>query len=197
MTYLACDCAKPKLGRLGDSLGAFDLNSLLKQVGGASMVQVAETVATVPAVQTNRARAAAVVELGYEGVDFIQEYKPALFLISILTAIASGYALKRRYKVPEAAGLYSTTGLASVAMAWITRPDFMKPAAVVDTPAPDSNAPAGSVTSSALKWADARVAKLTAKDPGWEGRTLARLYNDIGPGTMDPAVQVILTKNSH
>ena len=161
------------------------------------MVQVAETVTSVPAVQTNRARAAAVVEMGYEGVDFVQEYKPALFLISVLGAIASGYALKRRYKVPEGAGLYSVTGLASVAMAWITRPDFLKPAAVVSTAAPDSNAPAGSVTSSALKWTDARVAKLTAKDPGWEGRTLVRLWNDIGQGTMDPAVQVILTKNSH
>ena len=149
------------------------------------------TVATVdPTVLQDRARAASVLDLGYSALDTYDSLQPILFWGSLAGLIASGYALKRRRKVPEAATLYTVTGISSAIMAWITRPAFMRPA-----PTPAQAAASTPALGAAIGWMDNRVTKLNASQPGWERTTWQRLAQDVG--TTDPAVLTLLTKNAH
>ena len=156
------------------------------------LVQAAAQAALNPIVAQNRARAAALVELGFEGLDTYNQYRSTLFVVALLGATASGYALYRRRNA-EARALYSITGLISVAAAWLTRPDAMR--AALPPPAEGETAPAPS-TARTMGWIDNRVDKLTAEQPGWEGVTWQRLANDLGTGTMNPAVTALLTQGT-
>ncbi len=148
------------------------------------------------AVTTNRARIAAMVNLGYSAADTYQTMKPGLFIAGVVGTLVSGAALAKRRKNPEAVALYTLTAVISAATAWFARPDMLKSSAAL-APPPDSNPAAPGPVKSSLGWADHRVAKLSASQPGWEGATLTRLFNDFGSGTMAPAVKTLLTRKAH
>lgn len=176
--------------RMQHALGAFDWSS----VTNAALQQASEAAATTPAVQVNRARVAATAHAGYSAIDTYTQAKPWIFVASVLGALASGYGVAKRRKVPEAVTLYSMTGVASLAMAWLTRPDYL--GATEPTP-PAASTTSPSAFRSSLAWADARAARLSHEQPGWERATLARLWGDLGTGTMVPAVDTLISKNSH
>jgi hypothetical protein len=173
---------------------ALDLSSLTSNVGGAALDTAAQAATSLPAVTVNRERLAAAVNLGYSVVDGYDRAKPGIFVASLVSTILSSGALAKRRKNPEAVALYSIIAISSALTAWFTRPDFLKGQAAVP---PQSNAQAPGPVKSALGWADARAAKLSASQPGWEGRTLTRLWSDLGSGTITPAAQTLLTRNSH
>jgi hypothetical protein len=188
MTYLTRD-----RGLAGLS-GGIDWSKIGGDLGGQALNQAAQAAVGVPSVTVNRARVAAAVDAAYAAADQYQEVKPGLFVAGVVGALASGYALSKRRKNPEAVTLYSLTGLASLAVAWFTRPDALVRAAPAPAQA-DPNAPG--FVKSGLSWADARVARRSAEAPGWEARALTRLMGDLGTGTMAPAVTTLLTKNAH
>lgn len=150
----------------------------------------AETATGLPVVQQNRARMAAVVNAGYAAIDTYAKVQPYLFVAGVLGAIASGMALTRRRKVGEAYPLYLGAGIASAGLAWFTRPASLRSAAPVPPP---GGTPA---TAQALAWIDGRVATKSAQQPGWETATWSRLASDLGQGTLNPAVQTLLTHNA-
>jgi hypothetical protein len=150
----------------------------------------AQAAADQPLVQQNRARLAAVLDAGYGALDFYAKAQPFLFVGGCLGALASGMALAKRRGVGEAYPLYLGAGLASAAVAWFTRPAALR--AAVPPPAPGAT-PA---TARALAWVDGRVSANSQEHPGWEGVTWTRLANDLGQGTLSPAVQALLTRNA-
>lgn len=155
----------------------------------AALNSVATAATMNPTVLQDRARAAAVLNLGYSSLDTYDSMQPILFWGSLVGAIASSYAGAKRRKVPEAVSLYTLTGLTCGAVAWLTRPAFLRPA-----PTPAEAAATTPATGAAIGWMDARVAKLNASQPGWEAQTWRRFAQDAG--TNDPAVITILTRNS-
>lgn len=160
----------------------------------ATMQQAASSALAVPTVQVNRARAAAAVDAGYDAMATYMAWRPAIFAASVTGAVISGAALARRIKNPEAIALYGIVGALSVVAAWLTRPDMLRspPQQTIPT---DPNAPSG--MAGAVGWLDARVARNSAERPGWEAATFTRLASDLGMGTLNPAVQALLTQNSH
>ncbi len=160
----------------------------------AALNSVATVATTNQNVLQDRARAAAVVDLGYTGLDIYDSWQPVLFWGSVAGLIASSYAGTKRRKVPEAVTLYAITGISSALVAWITRPAFLRP-----TPTPAQAAAQATASTPALGaavgWLDARVAKNDAARPGWERATWSRMAQDVG--TTDPAVITILTRNAH
>lgn len=175
------------------ALGAVDWSQLSRELGSTALQGAAEAAVAVPAVQVNRARIASLVHLGYQTVDTYEAARPWLFLASVAGVIGSGIGMSRRRKIPEAVALYSITGVLSLAMGIITRPRAL--GAQAPTP-PATNANAPGALRSTLAWTDGRVARLSREDPGWESRTLARLWGDVGSGTMAPVVSTLLTRNS-
>lgn len=160
-----------------------DMNSIL-------LSSAASAVTDIPAVVVNRARAAVVVSKGYEYLDTYNTYRPYLFVAGVLGVVASSLALVRRRKAsPEAYPLYASTGAMSAALAWFARPDSLKSKPVVTPGTPPASA-------QALAWVDGQVTQRTTQHPGWEAATWARLANDLGQGTLNPTLQVILTRNT-
>jgi hypothetical protein len=151
-----------------------------------------EEVAKQPVVLTQRARAAAALSYGYEWMDTYDAAQPWLFCAGVAGAIASGYGLYKRRKNPEATVLYSLTGLASVALAYLARPAELRAAPEVADP---SNPPTPA-TAALMGWLDGRVVDLSAKYPGWEAATWRRLAEQMGQGTIAPAVQTLLLQNA-
>jgi hypothetical protein len=160
----------------------------------ATMQQAALSALAVPAVQVNRARAAAAVDAGYDVMATYMAWRPVIFAVSTMGAVVSGAALTRRIRTPEAVALYGIMGALSALVAWYTRPDMLRkpPAQAIPT---DPNAPQG--MAGAVGWLDQRVAHNSAERPGWEAATYTRLASDLGMGTLNPAVQALLTQNSH
>jgi hypothetical protein len=141
----------------------------------------------------DRARAAALADVGYQYLDDYTNAQPGLFFLSCVGLLASGYALYARPHKPEPIALYSITALLSAAAAWITRPAALRPA-----PTPAAAATASTpVMAGVLSWLDNRVATRTAEQPGWEAATWNRLATDTGNAPLDPAVAALLTTNSH
>jgi hypothetical protein len=193
MTYLV-----PGAGISGIE-DVIDLKKIAGKAGGKALDWVADEAASTPAVIINRARIAAVVDAGYSAADRYAAIKPGLFVAGLVGALVSGYALSRRRKNPEAVVLYAISSIASLAVAWVSRPDALVGAAPAAAPAAASEP--GSKSSgffkSSINWADGRVALRTATQPGWESATFNRLMRDLGHGTMKPAISTFLTKNSH
>lgn len=161
-----------------------DLNALV-------LSSAASAVTDIPAVVLNRARMAAVVSKGYETLDLYRKWQGYLFAAGVLGAVSASLALAKRHaKSAETYPLYIGAGIASAALAWVTRPDSLRA-----TPPPaDPSHPA--TTARSLAWMDAQVAARTQQHPGWEASTWARLANDLGQSTLSPSLQVIITRNT-
>lgn len=191
MTYLAPH-VHPRSGL------ALDISTVLGNAANDALTRAATVAVSIPAVYQNRARAAAAVNLGYEAVDTFEKYRLALFVGGMVGALASGYGLVRRRKTPEAVALYTITGLISMGVAWVSKPrteagEAAVSAATAPTAPPSPHAPG--TAKRLLAWTDRRVDTLTQEDPGWEARTLARLWGDVGTGTMPPVVNALLTRS--
>lgn len=182
-----------------------DLNSIISSVSSAAsaggstqsalLAPAADMVVGLPAYRTNRERVAVMADVGYGLMDKYQAAKPSLFVIGIIGMLASGFALYKRKKVPEAVTLYTSSLIASGALTWFTRP--VSSASVEKTPPPASNPNSPTAMKRGLEWMDKKAAANTASSPGWESRTLTRLWSDFGGGSGDPAVNVLLTKGGH
>jgi len=186
--------AKDLANKAGMTAG--NVTSLGNSLQNSALNEAAKLATDSDSVTTNRARIAAVANLGYSYLDTYQVMKPGLFVAGVAGTILGSIALSKRRKVPEAVALYALLTTFSAATAWFTRPDLLKSAAAKAAP-PESNPNAPGAVKSTLAWTDARVAKLSARQPGWEGATLTRLLSDFGSGTMAPAVQTLLTRKSH
>ncbi len=163
-------------------------------VGSAAMQSAAAGLVQSPEYLQNRERLAAVTELGYEVMDFYDAYQPVLFILGLLGTAIGGTALAKRRTNPEAVALYGISTVVSAAVAWLTRPAFLRPA---PAPVPEGAVSSPGALGETLGWLDHRAAGLTAAKPGWEAQTLARLLGDLGTGTLDPASQTLITANSH
>ncbi len=154
------------------------------------LISVANVATNNPVMQDKRAQLAALAEAYYQASDTYTAAKPWLFAAGLLGAVVSAAAVSQRRKIGgqhagEAWALYGATGLASIALAWVARPDSLR------------SAPAAGVAGPS--WPAARAAALTAAHPGWEAATWDRLAHDFGSGTLlaqNPAVQVLLTRNT-
>jgi hypothetical protein len=173
-----------------------DLSSIMGgTVGNAAMQTAAGTLAAYPGYTQNRARLAAVTHLGYQGVDFYNQFQPVLFILGCVGTAVGAAALHKRHKAAgEAIALYGISTVVSAAVAWFTRPQFLRP---TPAPVPESAQTDPGVLGNTLAWADGRVDSLSHSDPGWESRTLARLLADLGMGTMDPATRALIATNAH
>ncbi len=160
----------------------------------AAMQQAAGSAMAMPVVAVNRARAAAAVDAGYDAMATYMAWRPVLFAASVTGSVVAGAALVRRHKNPEAIALYGIIGALSALTAWFTRPDMLRSPVVQAMPT-DPNAPSG--MAGAVGWLDDRVARNSQERPGWEAATFKRLAGDLGMGTLNPAVQALLTQNSH
>jgi hypothetical protein len=158
-----------------------------------ALTAVAAAATSDQTVVQDRARAAALLDAGYGYIDIYDQYQPLLFALSIVGLAASGWAIYARPKKAEVITLYSMTGVVSAIMAYVTRPAALRP-----TPAPAVAATATSpAMAGVLTWLDNRVAARTAAQPGWEAATWTRVATDIGQAPLDPAVNTLLTANSH
>ncbi len=175
---------------------SLDLSKLIGggAVGGAALQTAAVGLAASPTYTQNRARIAALTELGYEGLDFYQQFQPTLFILGVVGTAIGSAALAKRRKNPEAVALYSLITVGSALTAWLTRPAMLRPA---PAPLPPNSTASTPILGSTLGWLDRRAENLTRNDPGWESRNLARLLGDLGMGTMDPATQALISTNSH
>ena len=160
-------------------------------LSSAALTTVAKAATANPMVLQDRARAAAVLDAGSSAADTYDAIQPVLFWGSVLGAIASGYALAKRRKVPEAVTLYTASELACIATAWLTRPAWLRP-----TPPPEQAATAAKspALASLIGWMDKRVADNTAARPGWERATWTRFEADAG--VTDPAIAALLNTNA-
>lgn len=173
-------------------MGSFDL--LGKELASAAMNTAAQAATNTAAYRINRARIASLVHLGYSGLDTYEAARPGVFLASLAAALGSGYGLaKRRKKSPETGILYGITLVASLGAAWVTRPGWLLPAPEASAQV-DPNAPG--IIKQTIGSIDRRVQRLSQREPGWEGRTLVRLWGDLGSGTIPPVAATLLTRHA-
>lgn len=158
-------------------------------ISSAALSSVARVATANPTVLQDRARAAVVLDAGYGWIDTYDALQPVLFWGSVLGAIASGYALAKRRKVPEAVTLYTSAEIACLATAWLTRPAWLRP-----TPTAEQAAASSPAVGNLMAWMDKRVAENTASKPGWERAAWSRLEQDAG--VTDPAVTALLLTNA-
>jgi len=171
---------------------------LVNTVASGAVDTAAGLAAEQPLVRVNRARAAAGIDYGYEKLEVYEKWRPLIFLGACAGTAASGFALWKRKKIGEAWATYLTTGGVSAAVAWFTRPDFLRPAPApvpVATPGepPPTSTPA---MQQVLGWLDRRVQANNLNRPGWETRTWQRVARDLGFGTLKPPASTLLTRNS-
>jgi hypothetical protein len=161
-------------------------------LSSAALSTVARSAASNPVVLQDRARAAAVLDAGYGWLDTYEALQPVLFWGSVFGAIASGYALAKRRKVPEAVTLYTASELACLATAWMTRPAWLRPApSPAEAAAAASSSPA---VAQLIGWMDKRVVDNSASRPGWERLAWSRLGHDAG--ITDPSITALLLTNA-
>lgn len=162
----------------------------------AAIGQGAQYAASLPVYRVNRARGAAVADLGYQALDVWSKWRPWVFAASCVGFVSSLGAITYRRKVPEAWPVYGAAVVASGAVAWFTRPDAFR-APPAPPPADVSAKPSDSMQR-LLGWIDSKVENNSTTRPGWESATLNRLANDLGMGTLvaQPNVQVLLSGNS-
>jgi hypothetical protein len=164
-----------------------------------ALVQAAQWSASKPVVQVNRARTAALAHQGYQYMDTLESWRPAIFAAAASMSIISGTLTYRRRKVPEAWMLYGTLSLLSGAVAWFTRPGFLRPSPApmpseATSPSPgDPSPPAPGVLAEFLGWLDRKVASFEQENPRWQSQTWTRLARDTGFGTIkQPYVKALL-----
>lgn len=137
-----------------------------------------------PAYVDNRERAAVVLDQGFKTYDAYIRAKPFLFFGSLITAGVSGFALYKRHKRgAEAVTLHTGTLIASLVVAFITRPGT--------TP----KAPPG--TTDTAGWdvvatLDKKRIAARAKDPQFADHVFARLA--AMPGVKEQLAQAPLVK---
>jgi len=181
------DQASDTMRRSGVNVGA-----LTGQLSSQALAEAARLAAEQPPVIVNRARAAALVDYGYDRLDLYERWRGAIFaLTASLSAISLAMAY-RRWPNPEATTLYTTSALGNGIVAWITRPDALRPEPA-PTP-PTSDAPES--MAQFLGWLDRRVGRLNSEEPGWERQTWHRLARDLGYGRMNPPTQALLLHNA-
>ena len=103
-----------------------------------------------------------------QGLDAYEAYRaaqPILLWGGLIGAVASGFALYKRRKTPEAYPLYIGTLSASIVAFLVGLPGS-------GAKAPDGTKTPGGGIVAAL---DARRAAFSAKDPKWADKTFARL----------------------
>lgn len=160
------------------------------------LTQAARYATDQPLVTVNRARAGALVDYGYDQFDRWERWRPIVFAASLALAGISGAMLYRRWRVPEAAVVYTTSTLMNLGIAWFTRPDALRPPPAPTPPLAPGEAPPPEPLQQVLGWLDRRVERLNGTEPGWESRTWERLAQDLGFGTMDPYARTLLTRNA-
>ena len=150
-----------------------------------------------PEYVTNRNRVGAILHDGFSAMDTYEQWKPALFIGSLIGMAGSGYAFEKRGRRPknaEAMVLYGGIFLACAATAFITRP---KSAAAKAAAAPADASPADVAASpgdaGAVGWIDRRVETLSAEDPNFADVAFGRLVQMPGINTqfqhMNPLIQ--------
>jgi hypothetical protein len=127
--------------------------------------------------QQQRDRVAALAHDGFALWDRYQAARPYLFAGSLLAAAGSGYlwwkrGLKKGTRLPEANMVYPALTLASLTVAWITRPDAILPPAAPRATAQDGPGFIG--------WVDSRVEQLSAEDPNFADKVFSRLVTTPG-----------------
>lgn len=158
------------------------------------VITAAKSIANQQNVALNRARAAVMVDMGYGALDAYTENRSLLFILGLIGSCASGYMLYKR-KGAEARALYSISLVASAGLAWFTRPDALRSAPPAPAPGePEPATPAESTTRRSLAWLDQKAADNTAEDPNWENAAWSRLSQDLGSGTIPPAVTALLIR---
>lgn len=178
--------------------------SLFNQLTGQALVTAAQVAVTTPVVRQNRARAAVVVHEGYDWLETWDRWRPTVFALSAAGAAVSWSMAYKRRKLPEALALYTLTGGACSALAWLTRPAALRPPpAAMPAPAPgtvplpgQTAPPPPGALAQLLGYLDRRAATLSIERPGWEGTSLRRLARDLGAGTLEPYADVLLTQGT-
>jgi hypothetical protein len=158
----------------------------------------------IPGYEENRERAAVLVAKGQAAEAFYQRNRKWIFTGALCGMGASGYALWKRYRIPEASVLYGSTFLLSSVVAWLTRPPAA-PAGIVPgaaptpgvvapapappvptgtpgTPLPATETPKGGFVG----WLDTERARRAKTDPQWADKTLTKA---VGAGVVQPTWQ--------
>lgn len=177
------------IGKLWQSTQDLADKAGLSDVGQAALIGAAKSAAKSPAVVINRGRAAALTRWGYNQLDTFNRHRPTIFAISAGLcgmSVALGY---RRRKVPEGLALYSMSAIMTGLLAWLTRPDALRPDKTMATVTPDgqvieTEAEGPGTMSQVLGWLDAKHAQLNQESPGWQRATWRRLANDLGYDTI-------------
>ena len=131
-----------------------------------------------PAYVDNRERAAVVLDQGFKAYDTYVAYKTPIFVASLLNAALSMWMLKqRRKRGPEAVALWSANLVASLGVAYVTRPGTTAPP------------PAGMSKEDAREFGvvsviDARRAALKKTNPAFADRVFERMTSL--PGIKEP-----------
>jgi len=132
-----------------------------------------------PEYVANRNRVGALLHDGLAAMDVYQQWKPAIFIASLIGAAASGYAFEKRGRRPknvEAMLMYGSLFAVCSATAWITRPSSTPPPSDA-SPEDVAADPQGAAT---VGWIDKRVAALSADDPNFADEAFARLVQMPG-----------------
>jgi hypothetical protein len=186
--------------------GGLNLAGISSSVTTQVLSEAAKYAADLPQVRVNRARAAALVDYGYEKLDQYSAIKPYVFWGSTAGLVACGYMGWKRRKIPEAVALYSVLGVLAAGVAYLTRPDTARPPpapmpATASIPAPSAPGeppkPAPKALPQVLGWLDRRVEARSQVRPGWEAATLRRVAKDLGFATLGVAAETAITRNSH
>lgn len=174
----------------------FSIGGISGAVSQQVLSAAARKAAQYPKVQVNKARAAAVADYGYEKLEMYEAWRPTIFATSSAACLVSVAMGVKRRKVPEAIALYSLSAALTGTLAWLTRPDALRPAPAPMPPQetdPDQPVePRPGAMAQVLGWVDRRVDRLNTTEPGWQPRTWQRLAADLGFGTIKPPVSDLL-----
>jgi hypothetical protein len=198
MNYLDWERASGWMGVVNQAAsqavtGTATTGSVTGVIAQQALVEAARVSTEQPIVRVNRARGAALIDKGYGALGTYDALKPYIFAASLAGAIGAGYMVRKRRRVPEAWPLYSVLGVLAAGVAWVTRPEFLRPA---PAPVPANTDPSSSGLQTLLGWLDRHAAAKATSDPGWEARAYRRLAADLGFGTMPPYAETLLTRNS-
>jgi hypothetical protein len=155
------------------------------------VVSAAKSVSGEPTLVKNRARAAVVVDKGYGVLDAYAANQSLLFILGVLGASVSGTMLYKRRNA-EARVLYSITLATSLALSWFTRPEALRAAPALAPGEEPPTTPAESASRRVVGWLDQNAQQNAQQNPAWENETWARLSQDMGAGTIPPAVNALL-----
>lgn len=138
----------------------------------------------------NRDRAAVVLNDGFAVWDTYVEIRPALFVLSLMGMVGSAWVgYNRKHTGWESKALYSSTFVASAALAWITRPGALGGAAT----ATEAEQAAG---GGMVGYLDDRASELRQQDPFFADHAFERLVKSPGVAPTwqktDPLIQAFV-----